>query len=204
MIKKQTRRFLKWAGILAVVAVAGVILAVSVARASLNLTLKKEKENILRKVPIKLLVEQEDGGIKTEIYLLPPVRTLPNSVFYNVKRIRDLLWIGFCQEKDEKISLAMLLADKKMAEAQILFVNGQADQAMKAAEDGIDLWERAKKMRQRLDEDDEENEVIKTKINMAGRAYEKILRRAEGAVDVNQAGYEQIIRRLQKINEEEK
>jgi len=189
---------------LAVVAVAGVILAVSVARASLNLTLKKEKENILRKVPIKLLVEQEDGGIKTEIYLLPPVRTLPNSVFYNVKRIRDLLWIGFCQEKDEKISLAMLLADKKMAEAQILFVNGQADQAMKAAEDGIDLWERAKKMRQRLDEDDEENEVIKTKINMAGRAYEKILRRAEGAVDVNQAGYEQIIRRLQKINEEEK
>ncbi len=191
-------------GITIVLILAGVILLVSVARASLSLTLKKEKENVLRKVPIKLLIEQEDGGIKTEVYLLPPVRTLPSSVFYNIKRIRDLLWIGFCQEKDEKISLAMLLADKKMAEAQILFVNGQADQAMKAAEDGIDLWERAKKMWQSLDKDDEKNEVVKTKIDLAGRAYEKILRRAEGAVDVNQAEYQQIVDRLERINEEKK
>lgn len=186
---------------MAVLAGAGVILAVSMARASLSLTLKKEKENVLRKVPIKLLIEQKDGGIKTEVYLLPPVRTLPSSVFYNIKRIRDLLWIGFCQEKDEKISLAMLLADKKMAEAQILFVNGQADQAMKAAEDSIGLWERAKKMRQSPDKDDEKNEVIKTKIDLAGLAYEKILKRAEGAVDVNQTEYKQIVDRLERINE---
>jgi hypothetical protein len=203
MTKKAVRILIRWLGLLTMLGLAGIILLVSMARASLSLTLKKEKEDALRKVPVRLLKEREDGSVTVDVYMLPTVRTLPHNVFYGVKRIRDLMWIGFCQERDEKISLAMLLADKKIAETQILFVNGQADWAMKAAEDGINLLERAKKLWSELDDQAEEKMVIKIKIKTAGLVYEKILKRAEGAVDVNQAEYERIIKRLQKINEEE-
>ena len=196
---KRTKRIWRWLGVLLVLMTAGLILAVSMARASLSLTLKKERENTLRKIPIKLLLKGEDGEIRSETYLLPPVRTLPDNVFYNVKRIRDWLWVGFCQKKNEKVSLAILLADKKMAEAQILFVNGRADEAMKAAVDGITLLTRAKKLWMDQDKKIGEYKVVEVKIRMAELAYEKILRRAEGAVDINQTEYEQIINKLDEI-----
>ena len=196
---KRTKKIWRWLGLLLVLMTAGLILAVSMARASLSLTLKKERENTLRKIPIKLLLKGEDGEIRSETYLLPPVRTLPDNVFYNVKRIRDWLWVGFCQKKNEKVSLAILLADKKMAEAQILFVNGRADEAMKAAADGITLLTRAKKLWIDQDKKIGEYKVVEVKIRMAELAYEKILRRAEGAVDINQTEYEQIINKLDEI-----
>ena len=93
----------------------------------------------------------------------------------------------------------MLLADKKMAEAQILFVNGRADEAMKAAVDGITLLTRAKKLWIDQDKKIGEYKVVEVKIKMAELAYEKILRRAEGAADINQNEYEQIINKLDEI-----
>lgn len=178
------------------------ILFVSLAKASLITTIRKEKENKLRKIPIRLLTKNESGEVELYFYYLPEVRTLPISPLYKIKKIRDYLWISFCRQKNEKARMALLLADKKIAEAQILFINSYPKMAMSAAEDGVEklmyagwLWDGLEK---------NEQVVLGGKIYRAGLAYEKVLARAKGAADVDQEKYEQIIKQLNTWNEKQK
>ena len=179
-----------------------IILFVSLARASLTITIRKEKENILGKVPVRLLIKDENGGVELSFYYLPEVRTLPISPFYKIKKLRDYLWISFCRQKNEKVKMALLLADKKIAEAQILFINGYPEMAMSAAKDGVRGLEHAGWLWDGLEKNGQM--VLGEKIYKAGLAYEKVLVRAEGTVDVDQEEYRQVIRQLKAWNEKQK
>jgi len=178
------------------------ILFVSFARASLMITIRNEKEGKLGKIPIRLLTKNESGGVELYFYYLPEVRTLPISPFYKIKRIRDYLWISFCRQKNEKVKMALLLADKKIAEAQILFINGHAKLGISAAMDGVKKLRYADWLWDGLEENG--RRTLGEKIYRAGMAYEKVLRRAKGAVDVDQEEYEQIIKQLSTWNEKQK
>jgi len=179
-----------------------IILFVSFARASLIITIREEKEGALGKIPIRLLTKKENGEVELSFYYLPEVRTLSISPFYKVKKIRDQLWICFCQQKHEKVKMALLLADKKIAEAQILFINGHIKAAMTAAKDGVEGLEYAGWLWDRLEKNGQM--VLGEKIYKAGLAYAKVLTRAEGAVDVDQEEYRQIIKQLNAWNESQK
>lgn len=181
---------------------AAIILFVSFARASLITTIRREKENKLGKIPVRLLTKNDNGGVELCFYYLPEVRTLPVSPFYKIKKIRDYFWISFCREKNEKAKMALLLADKKIAESQILFINGYPEMAMVTAKDGVEkliyagwLWDGLEK---------KGRVVLGEKIYMAGLAYEKVLARAKGAADVDQKEYEQVIKQLNDWNEKQK
>jgi len=178
------------------------ILFVSFAKASLVTTIRREKENKLGKIPVRLLIKNEDGGVELCFYYLPEVRTLPMSPFYKIKKIRDYLWISFCRQKNEKVKMALLLADKKIAEAQILFINGYPEIAMSAAKDGVEKLVYAGWLWGGLEENG--RVTLGEKIYRAGLAYEKVLARAKGAADVDQEQYGQIIKQLNGWNENQK
>lgn len=100
----------------------------SISRSTLDLMLKDEKENGLRKIPIKTEMIDEEGVWGRIDYKFPETRTLPSSPFYFVKRIRDYLWIGFTKNQTDKSRMLTLLADKKMEEARMMDQLGKEKQ----------------------------------------------------------------------------
>lgn len=86
------------------------VLYISLARGSLDLMIKDEKENELRKIPINSEIS----------YKFPETRTLPTNPFYSLKKIRDYLWISFTKNQLDKCRVMMLIADKKMSEVMVM------------------------------------------------------------------------------------
>ncbi|MAF25397.1 hypothetical protein CL634_07470 [bacterium] len=193
---------IKMVGVIIILMLGVTILFVSFAKAGLMITIKNAKEDGLGKIPVRLLIKDEKGEVKLHLYYLPEVRTLPISPFYKIKKLRDYLWINLCRQKNEKAKMALLLADKKIVEAQLLFINGYPKLAMSAARDGVEELEYAGWLWSGLEE--KGRMILGEKIYRAGLAYEKVLMRAKGAMDVDQEEYGQIIKRLNDWNEDQK
>lgn len=162
------------------------VLYISLARGSLDLMIKDEKENELRKVPIKSEIINKDGAITIIDYKFPETRTLPTNPFYSIKKVRDYLWISFTKNPADKYRVIMLVADKKMSE--VVLMNQQGAEKQIIVGTTIEAVNQLKLA----------NEGLK-KSQLSETEKEKLL------VQINQAKYvyKEIIKTL-KINEEEK
>lgn len=153
------------------------VLYISIARGSLDLMIKDEKENELRKVPVMSEFVDKNGIITKISYKFPETRTLPSSPFYFLKRIRDRLWVSFTKNPMDKCRVLMLEADKKMSE--VILMNQQnvekqlivgttieAINQLKLASDGLKKGQ--------LNE--VEKETILVQVNQAKYVYKEIIK----------------------------
>lgn len=134
------------------------ILFISIARASLEIASSKDLNRDIRKVEI----EVEARGERFT-YKLPQARTLPDDPAYVFKRVRDWLWINFAANAMEKSDIALFIADKKMAETQVMLSRGKIELALSTSRDAINKLKYARSLH-RTDQ-----------IYYAGWAYAKIL-----------------------------
>jgi len=153
------------------------VLYISIARGSLDLMIKDEKENELRKIPIKSEFVNNNGTIVKIDYKFPETRTLPSSPFYGLKKIRDYLWISFTKNPLDKCRVLMLIADKKMSE--VILMNQQNVEKQLIVGTTIEAINQLKLAGDGLKKDklnEVEKEIIQTQINQAKYVYKEIIK----------------------------
>src|SRR5574344_2416157 len=97
------------------------ILVLSLTMASLETAAKNNEDNTLRVNPIIFDYLNEKGEVKQNIYKTPESSIAANSPVYPLKKIRDNLWIKLSGNNEKKIEVYMLIADKKIKEANDLY-----------------------------------------------------------------------------------
>jgi len=142
------------------------ILYVSFSRAGLDEVTNDERYDRLRKISISYVDLRSGQKI---CYRLPESRTLPNSPWYFLKRIRDNFWISFSKNPIDKIRIVELMADKKVYESILMYENSEIDQffwkeAMDEAKVKIDL---ARELINNLGQKGPEEDQLRKKINEA-------------------------------------
>ena len=128
---------------LAVLLLGIVIVFVSLTRASLEMIAQGDKEGVLRGDTLEVEIEKANGEKIKEIYRLPQIKMLPTNIFYGFKEIRDYLWVRFSQNNYDKAKMALLLADKKLAESIALDKKGSARKALESGEKAVEKLEYA-------------------------------------------------------------
>lgn len=167
------------------------ILFISLSRAGLEIAAKQQGQYGV--VPVDFI---------DSIYKLPPVDTLPTSPFYGFKRLRDYLWLTFSNGPVKKSQIALLLSDKKMAEAIALFNNDQSEIGLNAGIEAVDKLKYADKLIANYQKEDIFKEQMEIQIFQTGNAYKEIMTSINNTFGLDEAKYQQIITDLNKLNEE--
>lgn len=167
------------------------ILFISLSRAGLEIAAKQQGQYGV--VPVDFI---------DSIYKLPPVDTLPTSPFYGFKRLRDYLWLTFSNGPVKKSQIALLLSDKKMAEAIALFNNDQSEIGLNAGIEAVDKLKYADKLIANYEKEDIFKEQMEIQIFQTGNAYKEIMTSINNTFGLDEAKYQQIITDLNKLNEE--
>jgi len=148
------------------------ILFISLTKASLNV-LAKDRGHEQQKIQIvKIVKKTDDGGEIESVYKLPQATILPDHWSYGFKEIRDWLWLKMSPKK-KRLKLALLLADKKIVEAQLLAKKGKYDLSIQTASKSV---QKLKKGENVCSNKAEENVVLCSEVSNAHLAYTKILK----------------------------
>ncbi len=143
------------------------VLYISLARGSLDLMIKDEKENELRKIPINSEIS----------YKFPETRTLPTNPFYSLKKIRDYLWISFTKNQLDKCRVMMLIADKKMSEVMVMNRQDAEKQIIVGTTiEAINQLKLASEGLKKSQLNEIEKEEILSQINQAKYVYKEIIK----------------------------
>ena len=169
-----------------------IVLAVSIMRTSFKIMAKDMDCNSFRIKPVYFKTDDQEA----ETYKLPEVGMLPDNPFYGFKKIRDYLWWITTRKEEKKAELALLLADKKMAEVLKLTANGATNKAIETAEEAVEKLMAADE----LAKDDQ----LKGKIYTAGLAYREIVSGFCGSFEIDETGYLELVDKLDRWNEEQK
>jgi len=179
------------------------ILFLSISRASLRATMLDEKENELRKIPVKIVIRRVNQPSEIFFYKLPEVRTLPTSPWYGIKEIRDFLWLYLSQEGEEKIKVGLLLADKKASEARVLLAFGKEDEAIRAMTEALNKLEKVEQDWQKMDKKNFNKKGLAVDIYLAGLAYETEIKKVNRPELVDKVEYKKIVESLREWNEKQ-
>jgi len=152
--------------ILGVILGAGLILLISISRASLEIVNKDEKENTIRVEAVNL-----DNKI---IYKLPQAGILPGNPLYFLKEARNWFWEKFSFGEERKARILLLLADKKMAECRKLIEKGEERLAFESGVQATDKLKYAYTVALGIRENSIEKKQILKQISEASLAYEII------------------------------
>lgn len=143
------------------------VLYISLARGSLDLMIKDEKENELRKIPINSEIS----------YKFPETRTLPTNPFYSLKKIRDYLWTSFTKNQLDKCRVMMLIADKKMSEVMVMNRQDAEKQIIVGTTiEAINQLKLASEGLKKSQLNEIEKEEILSQINQAKYVYKEIIK----------------------------
>jgi hypothetical protein len=145
---------------------AGIILMVSISRASLEMINKEEMENKVRVEIVKM------GEIT--IYKLPQPGILPGNPLYIFKKTRNWLWEKFTFGNEKRARILLLLADKKMAECRRLIENGDEKKAFESGAEALDKLKYAYTVSLGVRNDSIEKRQILGQIKNASLAYKII------------------------------
>jgi hypothetical protein len=154
---------------ISMVVISLVILYVSFARAGLEKVSQDEKYDQLRKISIAY----HQGS---ECYKLPESRTLPDNPFYFLKKIRDDLWIQFTNNPIDRVRIGLLVSDKKITEAIMLYRLEKKETGWKnnLAEAGVKNLKLREEIAKLNGEDIEVQKLI-TKVDRANSFYQDII-----------------------------
>jgi len=153
------------------------ILAISLTMASLETAAKNNDDNNLRVNPIAFDYLNEKGEIKQNIYKTPESSVAANSLIYPIKNIRDDLWIKMSSNGEKKTEVYLLIADKKIKEANDLY-NDNSDQKFIAetANEALNNLKEAKSNLKDVQLDKIEIDKINSRLMESGKAYEQIIK----------------------------
>jgi len=175
---------------------------VSLARASYEIWAKEIEQNSVKNRNTEFLITFDDGMTQPATYNFPEVGMLPSSPFYGFKKIRDWIWIKIASG-DKKASIVLLLADKKMTEANDLISSGQNLLAIEAGNEAIDNLEYANKILDDTASTTDKKIQLKKQIFLAGYAYKEILSKLTNTFDLDQQKYNDLINKLDIWNEKQ-
>jgi len=153
------------------------ILAVSLTMASLETAAKNDDDNNLRVNPITFDYLNEKGEIKQNIYKTPESSVAANSLIYPIKNMRDDLWIKMSTDGKKKTEIYLLIADKKIKEANDLY-NSKSNEKfiVKTANEALKNLKQAKSNLKDVQLDKTELDKINQQLMESGRAYERIIK----------------------------
>jgi len=173
IIKKvlQNLQITKVLLVLGVLVIAGGILLISLSRATLETTMNLDREDKLKIVPVI-----DKGEI---IYKLPETKMLPSNIFYRFKSLRNWLWWQFSFGEEEETKILFILADKKIAEAEIMAKNGKNRLAFKAGMEAVDKLKYINEKVTKIEGKGVAKEQMQGRIREASIAYSEIIYRIE-------------------------
>ncbi|MFA5750091.1 MAG: DUF5667 domain-containing protein [Candidatus Shapirobacteria bacterium] len=186
-----------WLKIIIIVLALG-ILYISFIRASLEKVNDDEKYDKLRKIPISLQLENREGILEKDCYKLPETRTLPDSPFYILKKLRDELWIKFSNNQLNKVKIMLLIADKKMEEAIMLNQkNSNKNLVMKTSQEAVEKLKSVEELVLNMETGDIEVQKIDQRIKTANLAYKKII----DSFELNDKNQQKLFQLIDTCNE---
>jgi len=185
-MNKKIKKFL---AIILLLLVAVTIILVSISRASLEIMLKDQMEGKLRTE--ELIIDDE------VIYKFPQSWVQPDNMKYLIKEVRSWIWEKFSFNEEEKIDIALILADKKMAESIALLKKEKYNLAIDTSIRAVEKLKYADKLTNKL-----ENKIIKSQksdqIQKMTEVYFKII---EEMGDNDKIDEQKYLILLQNINE---
>lgn len=179
------------------------VLGISLARASLVIQAQDLNENNIWSREMVFSINYGDGVTETANYSLPEVGILPVSPFYGLKRVRDYFWIMFSRGLD-KPRLVLLVADKKIEEAQELLAINKNSAALLAGNEGLDHLEYASQLLSQIKGNEDQVKQLSKQVYLAGFAYKEVISKGENAFDMDKAELYELIQRYEKWNEKQK
>jgi hypothetical protein len=180
----------------------GAILFVSVVKAGWQMTSKQENEGKIRNIPVDITMATEGGQIKKDYYKLPEVSILPTSLWYKVKELRDTLWMSLGDNSIEKAKTVLLLADKKIVEAEELFERNDVNEAIEASREALNKLKYAEKLISQKEEQNEESKQLEQQIDKAGIVYQQMVGKMAGGFDLEADKYEETMAEIREFNRE--
>lgn len=193
---------LKIAGRVFVVFFGLAILFVSVARAGLSLMAQDGEIDQLKNEEIKFLTTFSDGEQISGTYKLPQAGMLPNHVFYGFKKVRDYIWMSL-SSGNNKTKMAVLMADKKVAEFEKLRQIGDRLLAVETGNEAIDKLEYANGLVMESKNVDAETKQVRKQILWAGLAYREMFKRNEGDFQLVNDKYTMLLSRIDEWNKKQ-
>lgn len=181
-----------------------VILVVSMTKASLNLMAKDNRLEVLKKNEINFVTNFGNGETFAGSYKFPNAGMTSDNMLYGFKRIRDYMWLTFSSGY-HKAELAILMADKKMVEFEMLSQKGMANKAFEAGNESIEKLEYANGLLNEFHSTDETAKKLRQQIFVAGLAYKETASGVEKEHTLNRQEYSKLITRINDfIKEQEK
>ena len=171
------------------------ILLVSISRASLEIMKKEDREGRLRTEPVIIN--------DLEIYKLPQSRMLPSNVFYWLKEIRDWIWQKFSPDEEDKITVMLILADKKISESRTLFEKEKYGLAFINFEKAIEKLEKSEELAKKItDNNIFKNETL-YQIKKMLEVYEKIIEEMGKSDKIDKQKYLLLLQKINALKEKE-
>ena len=179
----------------------GTILFVSVVKAGWKMTTEQENEGKIRNRSIDVAIASEGGQIKKDYYKLPEVSILPTNIWYKVKELRDALWMGLGNDSTEKTKTVLLLADKKIVEAEELFERKNVNEAVEASREALNKLKYAESLVNQKQDKDEETKQLEQQIDKAGIVYQQVVGNMAGGFDLETTRYEETMAEIKEFNQ---
>lgn len=176
------------------------VMFVSLSRATLEITAAENNQDKLRLNPIALTINYSDGTTEPTTYKLPEIGMLPNNPFYGFKRVRDFLWITFSSGNDGKSKVALLIADKKIAESRELLKENQNTPALDASQEAVDKLKYSGDLAAKVKDTDPQYKSLHKQIYVAGLVYKEIIDAYADTFDLDMAKYQKIVNSLDDFN----
>jgi len=198
-INRQSQ-LLKGLGLAAAILLGVVILVVSWVRAGLVILAIESRDEEIRVLPIRFAVDRGEGEIEWYAYKIPEAGMLPGNMLYGVKEVRNDLWLAMSRSPEEKKRLLLLMADKKIAEANSLIKSGKNKLALKAGRKALDKLKYSKQVAEAT----EKNNGLEERIFQAGYAYKMVLGAMKFEKGERNDEYNKLIDELDRWNEEQR
>ena len=177
MISLSKEKTLKYLGYFLVIVISLIILFSSLVLTGLKVMAKNGEIDDLRNVPIEYVKKMQNGENILKVYNVPDSRVGPESKQYLIKKMRDKLWIDLSKNPKDKSEVCLLIADKKIFETVKLIKNKENDDLIsKTLDEAFFHLKESKMMLAEENKKDIEIIKIKEKINVAGLAYEDIVK----------------------------
>lgn len=190
--------------IISALILSGMILFVSMARASLEIMAAGHNTEKVRVKPVEYLVKDSSGSSQMQIYKLPEVRTLPSSPFYGLKKVRDFLWINYTHDQIKKSKVVLLIADKKIAETMVLIGKNKNNLALDTSIEAIEKLKYAACLNSSIKTNSVETNQVQKQIISAGYTYIKVLDSMSQDKNIDVKKYQNTITDLKNWHEEQK
>lgn len=175
------------------------ILLVSMARAGLEIWANDNNESVVSNNSISFTAKFESGDTAPGIYKIPESGMLSDNMFYGIKKVRDFLWINFSGGIN-KIKMAILQADKSVAEANKLIAKEKFDKVIESGNEAMDKLEYASKLLDEAKPINDQTKQLHYQIFWAGYAYKEVFGQIKDIFGVDPQKYTNLLNRINDWN----